>query len=160
MCARVWPARRGSPPKNDVGLRGDDYFLREESWRKVFQPCLSDAAAELLPIADQQLRKAHRDLALADDNSSAKNLPSRFRAAIEPHDQDQFPDPLGFLIDAARDCVEALLDRGSSQGYEQLDVWAATDVSLLRRLAIHEWIHRRDVAASAKLAAKSSMALE
>ena len=30
--------------------------------------------------------------------------------AIEPDPADQFPSPLGFLIDAARDCIESLLN--------------------------------------------------
>ena len=59
--------------------------------------------------------------------------------------------PFDVLIDAARDCIEALLDRGGQAGAEYLRMWADTDVPLLRRLAVHGWTYRSDVDASAKL---------
>lgn len=142
--------------RSEVGLQGDDYWLRE-SWAKVFRPHLSDAAIHLLPIVDQHLRRAHLKFVIAEGQEAAA-WPSHGRTAIEPNASDQFPGPLEFLIDAARDCIETLLDTGSAQAFQQLDAWAASDMPLLRRLAIHGWAYRRDVSAAEKLAWLGSQA--
>jgi hypothetical protein len=74
------------------------------------------------------------------------------RSAIEPHPQDNMPEAVGLLIDAARDCLESLLAGDREAGFAYLRLWADADVPLLRRLAVHGWTHRTDVDASAKLA--------
>ncbi|WP_198166764.1 DUF4020 domain-containing protein [Mycobacterium sherrisii] len=134
----------------EVGVRGDDYWLRE-AWKKVFLPNLSDAAAKLLPVIDQHLRQAYLELVIAQGPNAAA-WSSYGRTAIEPHPSDQFPGPLGFLIDAARDCIESLLNTAVPQANTQLDSWAATDILLLRRLAVHGWIERHDISAAEKVA--------
>lgn len=101
---------------------------------------------------DQQLRRAYRDQALIDDDSMATRRLSWSRLAIEHEPgEDLVPGPLGYLIDRALDCLETLLDAGSSQGYAQLEAWAASDLAMLQRLAIHGWIYRHDVDSTAKL---------
>jgi hypothetical protein len=137
-------------PRIEVGLRGDNYWLRG-AWKDVFAPNLPEAAGELLPIVDHQLRRAHLELMVAEE-PSAITWPSSSRAAIEPNPADDFPSPLGFLIDAARDCVESLLTTSPDEASAQLDRWAASEIPLLRRLAIHGWIERQDRSASEKLA--------
>jgi hypothetical protein len=134
----------------EVGVRGNDFWLRE-AWANVFRPSLSDAAGKLLPVIDQHLQRAHLEFMIAE-GPAAVAWPSQSRSAIEPHPSDQFPSPLGFLIDAARDCIESLLNTVGVQATTQLDSWAATDMPLLRRLAIHGWIERQDVNAAEKLA--------
>jgi hypothetical protein len=134
----------------EVGVRGDDYWLRE-AWEDVFRPNLSDAAGKLLPVIDQHLRRAHLEFTIAQ-GPEAVAWPSQSRIAIEPHPSDQFPSPLGFLIDGARACIESLLNTAGAQATTQLDSWAASDIPLLRRLAIHGWIERQDAGAAEKLA--------
>ena len=133
----------------EVGVKGADYWLRD-AWQKVYLPNLPEAAAELLPIIDHHLRKAHLDLAIAEE-SAPKTWPSTSRTGIEPNPGDEFPSPLGFLIDAARDCLESLLQPITDQALTQLASWAASDLPLLRRLAIHGWIERQDKPAAEKL---------
>jgi hypothetical protein len=134
----------------DVRPRGNDYWLRE-AWRTVYQPVLPEAAGQLLPVVDLQLRRAHLEFTIAE-GPDAVTWPSSGRTAIEPDPADQFPSPLGFLIDAARDCIESLLDTAVDQASVQIASWAASDKPLLRRLAIHGWIERQDVSAPEKLA--------
>ena len=134
----------------EVGVRGDDYWLRE-AWKNIFQPRLSDAAGKLLPIIDQHLQQAHLELAIAAGPKAAA-WSSYGRTAIEPHPSDQFPGPLGFLIDAARDCIESLFNTASPLANTQLNSWAASDMPLLRRLAIHGWIERQDINPAEKVA--------
>jgi uncharacterized protein DUF4020 len=133
----------------EVGLKGDDFWLRD-AWQKVYLPHLPEAAAELLPIVDHHLRKAHLDLAIAE-GPEARSWPSGSRTGIEPNLGDEFPSALGFLIDSARDCLESLLQSASEQALTQLTSWAASDLPLLRRLAIHGWIERSEKSPNEKL---------
>lgn len=139
-----------TPSRMEVGLRGDDYWLRE-AWRNVFLPNMSDAAAKLLPVIDQHLRQAHLELGIAQGPKAAA-WPSYGRTAIEPHPSDEFPGALGLLIDAARDSIESLLKTDVQQAITLLESWAATNILLLRRLAVHGWIERQDIGAAEKVA--------
>ncbi|OBF38154.1 hypothetical protein A5724_10520 [Mycobacterium sp. ACS1612] len=135
----------------EIGLRGDDYWLRQ-AWRSVFQPVLPQIASEILAIVDQHIRSADRKLALVEDSSQARRRPSLYRAAIAPSPADDFPGPLGFLVDAARDCLEALLEAEAMElAGQYISSWASSDVLLLKRLALHGWIKRSDVDSSGKL---------
>lgn len=59
------------------------------------------------------------------------------RSAIEQHEQDHHPETIDVLIDAAREALEYLATNSPSM----LDAWIerliASDVPVLRRLAIH-----------------------
>jgi Domain of unknown function (DUF4020)/SIR2-like domain len=135
----------------EIELRGDQYWLGQ-AWAEVFIPHLADVAEDLIVIADRHLRRAHT-LLIAAGAAPPGWDPVRFsRSAIKPHAQDSMPEPANVLIDTARDCLESLLGSGSATGIAYLQLWADTDVPLLRRLALHGWTHRIDVDASAKLA--------
>jgi SIR2-like protein/uncharacterized protein DUF4020 len=138
-------------PRFDIRLRGQGYWL-SEAWKGVFVPHLAEAAADALVIVDRHLRRAHLLLTTAGTARPGWDPLSFDRSAIEPHPQDDMRQPFDVLIDAARDCIEALLDRGGDEGDAYLRMWADTDVPLLRRLAVHGWTHRNDMDASAKLA--------
>lgn len=56
-----------------------------------------------------------------------------WRAAIEPHEQNQFPDPVDAVIDGLREYGEKALP----QRPDILEAWWATDRPLFRRLALH-----------------------
>jgi hypothetical protein len=73
------------------------------------------------------------------------------RYAIAPDPQDDIDEPINVLINATRDSVEALLDRGNDLGVAYLNLWAATQVPILRRLAVHGWAHRSDIDDTAKI---------
>ncbi|MEV7625264.1 SIR2 family protein [Actinoplanes sp. NPDC089786] len=133
----------------ELTIRGDvDSLL--DTWSTVFVPELPQTAAEVLAIADAQLRQAYR-LTSATYPGRFWDLESRQRFAIEPHAQNSFHRPLDILIDACRDSVKALLDSGSAAAVQQLNAWEAEDHELPRRLAVHGWTHRGDVTATAKL---------
>ena len=141
----------GSGTRIDLGLRGDTYWLRE-AWAKVFVPDIAEAARDLIMIADRHLRRAHQ-LLTASGTARPQWDPLCFsRAAIEPHPQDSMGEPADVIIDAARDCLEALLDTGKDSGVAYLMTWAESEMPLLRRLAVHGWAYRTDMGASAKLA--------
>jgi hypothetical protein len=122
----------------EIDVRGDDYWLRR-AWKDVFLPNITEVADELILIVDRQLRRADRELSLADTTGIARSRPSDFREAIEPHPQDQYPGPLAFLVDVARDCLEALIEADDARVQLHIESWADSNVTLLRRLAVHGW---------------------
>lgn len=138
-------------PRFDVRLRGNSQWL-QEAWANLFVPNLAEAAPEILLLADGHLRRAHRILTAAGAARPGWDSLTFRRSAIEPHPQDSIRGPVDVLIDAARDCVEVLLDDRPDLGTAYLQAWAATEAPLLRRLAAHGWMHRGDVDATLKLA--------
>jgi hypothetical protein len=117
-------------------------------WNDVFKPSLEFAATVLLPIIDHHLRSAQRDINLSDESGSGEILGSPVHP-VATSSGEGYSDPLEFLVEAARECVEALLRHDVSRAESQLTTWASSDVALLRRLAIHGWTVRSDVDASA-----------
>ena len=116
----------GSGTRFDLGLRGETYWLRE-AWTKVLAPSLAEAARDLIVIADRHLRRTHQ-LLTASGTARPRWDPLCFsRSAIEPHSQDSMGEPADVLIDAARDCLEALLDSGKESGVAYLLTWAESE---------------------------------
>lgn len=134
----------------DVDWRGTGYWL-SEAWRTVFVPHLADVAPEILAIVDRHLRRAHLLLTGVGTATAGWDPVSRRRSAIDPSSQDLHDDPLNVLIDAARDCLEALLNARSHIAVAMVNAWASADAPTLRRLAIHGWSHRGDVDSTGKL---------
>lgn len=135
----------------EIGLRGQEYELRE-AWEKIFRPNITDAAPDVIVIADHYLRGIWQLLSAGAAARPGWDPVSFSRSAIEPHPQDDMPEPADILIDAARDCLNALVDSDTDTGRAYLQQWADSDVPLLRRLAVHGWARRADVTGSAKLA--------
>lgn len=131
----------------EVCFRGDPHRLHE-TWNDVFKPSLEIAAAELLPVIDQHLRGAQRDANLSEGSGSRETLGSPVNP-IAMSSGAGYEKSLGFLVEAARDCIEALVERDVSRAESHLATWASSDVALLKRLAIHGWTARTDVDASA-----------
>jgi hypothetical protein len=134
----------------DVSLKGTDYFLGD-LWENSLKPSLPTFSESLLTVVDRQLRRADLELALTDDTGRNRDRPSIYRAAIEAVSEDQYGSPLGLLIDIARDCLDSLLTAEVPEGYARVDAWAASEITLLRRLALHGWTQRHDKSAGEKI---------
>lgn len=137
-------------PSLDFRLRGDDHELRE-TWTRILKPNLSEVADAVAATADRHLRRVRNLQVAAQPDNSSWDAVSFSRGAIEPHHQDRYTEPIDVLIDAARDALEALLDASHPVAVGYLRSWADADSQILRRLAVHGWVHRRDVDSSAKL---------
>jgi hypothetical protein len=135
----------------EIRLRGQEYEIRE-AWEQIFRPNITDAAPDVIVIADHYLRRIWQLLSAGEAARPGWDPVSFSRSAIEPHPQDDMPEPTNILIDAARDCLNTLLDSDTDTGRAYLQEWADSDVPLLRRLAVHGWARRTDVTGSAKLA--------
>lgn len=125
-----------------------DATLRE-IWRQVFSPGLEIYAGRFLDIADRHLRRADLQLTIASESDRLR--PSHFRTAIAIVEVHGLDGPLGFLADVARECIDHLVAQKDPEGLRRLDAWAASDVSLLQRLAVHGYNSRTDINASEKL---------
>jgi AraC-like DNA-binding protein len=146
---RHWYA--GQAPSFEIALRGSVYHL-DQAWREVFEPVLAGQSAQILSIVDRQLRRACTLLTVAGTTRPGWDPVSFGRYTIRPGTGDDLRQPVDVLIDAARNCIEALLAAGGPAGPGYLDTWATSDIPVLQRLALHGWAYRTDVDATAKLA--------
>lgn len=128
--------------------RAHDTSIRE-IWGQVFSPGLGKYAGRYLDIVDRHLRRADLQLAIASESDRLR--PSHFRTAIAIIEEYGLDGPLGFLADVARECIDHLIALGDRDGLRRLDAWAASDVILLQRLAVHGYNSRTDINASEKL---------
>lgn len=114
-----------------------EHWPLNEVWTKYLKPLFSQIAQPLLSGITLRLEEIHVELTAWDKASREWDPINYRRSAIEPHEQDQYPEAVDVLIDAARDSLEWLA--GTSP--IQLDTWIErliiSDVPLLRRLAIH-----------------------
>ncbi|MFI9561174.1 SIR2 family protein [Nonomuraea endophytica] len=144
--------RRIGGPRFDVELRGSHHELRD-AWQQLFVPSLAEASRQVLVIVDRHLRNAYQLLSVTGSAYHRWDPISLRRSAIarDPED-DGYQEAVDVLIDAARDCLEALLDAGDALALSYADSWADSEVPILRRLALHGWQHRTDVDDTAKIA--------
>ena len=140
----------GRGMRAEFRLRGDDHRLRE-GWTTVFGPHLAEAAADVLPVAERQLRRMYQLQRTAASADARWDPLSHSRSTIAPHEQNRLARSADILIDISRDCLESELDRDTAEGAARLELWANSEMPLLRRLAVHGWTHRRDVGSTAKL---------
>ncbi len=120
----------------DYPLRADHWSLNE-LWTKHLKSQLALITPTLLSSITHRFEQIHQDLMAWDKGSRDWDPLSHGRSAIEPHEQDRHPEAIDVLIDASRDTLEWLA--GNSPAL--LDAWieklVASDVPVLRRLAIH-----------------------
>lgn len=138
------------PPWFDIRLCGSLYEL-DEAWRDLFVPNLEQAAPDVLAIVDRQLRRGFNLLVTAGTARPGWDPLSSGRSAIEPHAEDRHRDPADILIDAARDSLEILLAMDDALGESYVNAWAACEIPILRRLALHAWSERPDRDGTAKI---------
>ncbi|MGW5918110.1 DUF4020 domain-containing protein [Nocardia fluminea] len=123
----------------------------QDAWDRVFGPNLADAAQDILSICDRQLRRACQLAVATGYSDRGWDLASLRRTAIETHSQDQIRGDFDLIIDAARESLEMLLNGNCAFASAHIDAWTTSDVTILQRLALHGWIVRTDVGATAKI---------
>ena len=134
-------------PRFSVDPLGDHYWL-DECWQLVLKPHLPTVASNVVLMMDGHLRRAR--YFLSSGGPTLDSVSFR-RHAIEHHPQDSVPQAMDVLIDAARDCIEALLESRDPLGPALLESWARSGVPILERLSVHGWCHRTDVNADQKV---------
>src|SRR3954451_20475472 len=135
LTPRLKPDRYGFSAALAVSTRGDLYWL-DEAWTKSFLPALDELVLDVFPVVEQALT---RHLVLEDRATSRVLGFSWRRPAIQPHanDKDHHRETVDAVIDAARDCIERLWSANPTIAQQVVDRWAASEHTLLNRLALH-----------------------
>ena len=122
-----------------------------ELWEKGLKPNLNEVAEPLLDQLVDSFTARHRTLSVWQTTGSSWDPDSLRRSAIEPHDQDAYPESLDVLIDAARDSLEHLATTQPETAANWCDRHARSPVPILRRLAVHTTALRGDLTPQAKI---------
>lgn len=113
------------------------HFEFNEVWQNQLKPNLAAIAPSLLSGVVGKMEEIHRIRSPWNKDEHDWGDPTWGRSAIEPHEQDNYPEAIDVLIDAARDTLEWL----AGHQYILFESWVerliASDAPLLRRLAIH-----------------------
>ncbi|MGN8081555.1 DUF4020 domain-containing protein [Variovorax sp. 22077] len=114
-----------------------NHWSLNEVWIKYIKPHLAQVTSQLLAEVSRQFLVIRADLLAWDAASDTWDPVSFRRSAIEPHEQDRFPEPVDVLIDAARDAIEFLATDDPDAASNWIETFLMYDVPVLRRLAIH-----------------------
>lgn len=143
----AWPDHESNERQHRLAaeclLRADHWSLNE-IWTKHLKPHHARLAQTLLSGVARRLEEMHGELAAWDKASRDWDPVSYGRAAIEPHEQDRYPDAIDVLVDAARDALEWLAANSSALLGAWIERLITSDVPLLRRLAIHATTVRQE----------------
>ncbi|WP_410790637.1 DUF4020 domain-containing protein [Kribbella sp. C-35] len=139
----------GGPFSVELNFRGSGYWLKEAQ-TMLFDPVLPEVAPDLVLIAERHLQRAYHLLAATDSGPPRFDPVSFRRPTIAEDGRPSRPvEPMDVLIDVARDALTACVSAGD--GEDMLRTWAASEVPILRRLAVHTWGARGDVDSTSKL---------
>ena len=114
-----------------------EHYNLNEVWNNNIKPNLANITQPLLSGIVRRLKEIHDVLRAWDKAGHDWDGDSYRRSAIEPHEQDQYPEPIDVLIDAARDALEWLAINKPKLLEAWIEQFIDSDVPLLRRLAIH-----------------------
>ena len=121
-------------------------------WKESLQPILPKVAYTLLERAAIRLKECHEIVMVWDWETNKRiDRDSSFRAAIEPHEQNQYLYKIDSLIDVTRDCLEWLAINEPITAGNWCNRFISSDLPLLWRLAIHTTNARQDLSADDKI---------
>ena len=127
-----------------------DPFRMNLMWENRLKPRLHTLAEPLLMVAIRKLRKLRSDLNTWQQADQHFDATSWHRSAIEPHPQDNLPEGVDILIDAARDCLEYLASNHPPKAAYWCDAMIESEIPLLRRLAVYTLQFRNDLTGDQK----------
>jgi hypothetical protein len=124
--------------KSDVelGFSGDNH-LSHETWTKHFPSRLDKFAKKLWPGLIRNLHASFQLLKTWGKATPDGDPISWHRTAIEPHEQDQYPNDIDLLINAARDCLDWALENDPALAKAWIESLMVSESKILRRIAIH-----------------------
>jgi hypothetical protein len=114
-----------------------DHHWLSEAWTKMLRPGLGEFANRLWPIVIRNLQSCY-DLYAAWGKADREWDPLSWgRSAIEPHEQDRYPEVLDVLIDSARDILEHTLLKSVALGRAMIGQLVTCEPLIFRRIAAH-----------------------
>lgn len=120
----------------ECAFRSDHDGL-EDVWSHRLKPHLESIVPSLLSSISLLFNSIYQDLTTWERANDKWDPISYHRSAIEPHEQDRFPESIDVLIDAARDSLEWLADHNPVLLEGWINLLITSNAPLLRRLAIH-----------------------
>jgi hypothetical protein len=124
-----------------------DHFQLNEVWEKYIQPHLQILVQPLLSGISRKFENIHHTLFAWERAGRDWDALTWGRSAIERHEQDRFPETIDVLIDAMRDSLEWLAANNAILLEAWIERLINSEVSLLRRLAIHGLTEHRSKSA-------------
>lgn len=128
-----------------------EHYELNELWERGLKPNLDKTAEPLLDQLVDSFTARHRTLSVWQATGSSWDSDSFRRSAIEPHDQDAYPESIDVLIDAARDSLEHLVSEQPDIAAAWCDRRVRADAPILRRLALHTLALRSDLTPEKKI---------
>ena len=123
-----------------------------EVWRNHLAPRTDMVAEQLLSVVLARLRDRHQWARVWNGATRESDPANWHRSAIEARSDDSdYHDSNDVLVDAARDCLQHLLDSEPSVAAGYLDQMVRADAPLLRRIAIHCAGRRSDPTADQRI---------
>lgn len=120
----------------ECSLQGDHWSL-SQVYENQIQPRLAEVAQPLLSGLTHRFEAMHAELASWSGTPDAWDPTSYRRSAIEPHEQDSYPEAADVLIDAARDALEWLGESNPARFDAWVENLSISRTPLIRRLAVH-----------------------
>ena len=114
-----------------------DHYGISEFWKKSLKPYMEQAPESLLAIAVEHLKSQHRMLVAWQQANRSWSTASMNRLAVDPHENDEYPENVDVVIDAARDCLEWLEGHRPEAALRWREQLIGSDAPILRRLAVH-----------------------
>ncbi len=135
-----WP--EGDPPNAQPRLEVQlvpvvRHHAFHHTWETRLRTRISDVAEPVLAALVNRMEETYLILRLWQKSSRDLDSMSYRRSAIEPHEQDRYPDALDVVINAARDCLEWLASNQDQLAGSWCERLIRADAPLLRRLAVH-----------------------
>ena len=140
-----------TPPVDAELLLIDKHKALDKLWKKGLRPNRSQVAEPLLNRVIKRLEERYITSCTWQQIHHEWDSDSRRRSAIEPHEQDIYPQEIDVLINVARDCLEWLVSNETDAAMRWCDRLVYSDAPLHRRLAVHGVSKREDLTADHKI---------
>ncbi|WP_273832349.1 SIR2 family protein [Guptibacillus sedimenti] len=121
----------------DIDIKGDSYWL-EKVWENLIEPNLDYYSMPILNIFINQIQMI--TYLLKTTGHEAWDPISFSRSAIEPHEQDKYPENTDFLIDKCRDTLKYLIMTDSSLAQTYIQQCLLSESQILNRIAIYGYM--------------------
>ncbi|SFJ54355.1 protein of unknown function [Paenibacillus sp. UNC496MF] len=120
----------------EIDIQGDTYWLGQ-IWTKYIVPNFDYFA---LPITKLLIHQLQMVTYLLKSTGHENWDPICFsRSAIEPHEQDRYPDSMDTVIDGCRDVLEYLIKHDVNLAASFVNQCFMSESKILKRIAIHSF---------------------
>ena len=120
-------------------------------WVRALRPKLDNVAEPLLARIVELLEKRHRILHAWQAANRAYDPLELYHSSIAQEEGYSLPKPIDVLIDAARDCLENLLEQRTEPAAFWCERLIRADPLFLRKLAVHALHVRNDMSETEKI---------